>query len=110
MTKPAHDGTAFSTPFNIILMTPDALFVKRRQQGNRNFLCQPFFVASGTFASFAFIPVVKDIKIMMANPASNDDFVFIMIKLYGMLIMFTEFSAFKIHDPCIGFFILGPGC
>jgi len=91
-------------------MTPDALFVKRRQQGNRNFLCQPFFVASGTFASFAFIPVVKDIKIMMANPASNGGFVQIMIKSHGMLMAPAKFSAFEIHNSCIGFRILGPGC
>jgi hypothetical protein len=94
MTKPAHYGAAFSTPLDIILMTSDALFVKCRQKWNRNFLCQPFFVASGTFAPFALIPVGKDIKIMMTDPASNGGFVQIMIKPHGMLMKPAEFSAF----------------
>ncbi len=108
MTKSAHYGAAFSSPFDIILMTPDAFFVKRRQQGNRNFLCQLSFVASGTLAPFAFIPVGKYIKIMMADPASNDGFVQIMIKPHGILMMPAKFPAFEIHNPFIGFFILGP--
>jgi hypothetical protein len=89
-------------------MTPDALFVKRRQQRNRNFLCHLFFVASGALTSFAVIPVGKDIKIMMAHPASNGGFVQIMIKSHGMLMAPAEFSAFEIHNSCIGFRILGP--
>mgnify|MGYP006889794974 FL=1 len=75
MTKPAHYGTAFPAPVDIILMTTDALFVKRRQQRNRYLLCQFFFVTSGTFAPFALIPVGKHIKIMVADPASEDIFV-----------------------------------
>ena len=98
MTKPAHYGTAFPAPVDIILMTTDALFVKRRQQRNRYLLCQLLFVTSGTFAPFALIPVGKDIKIMVADPASKDGFMQIMIKPYGMLMMPAEFFAFKIHN------------
>jgi len=98
MAKPAHDGTAFSAPFDIILMTPDTLFVKRRQQGNRNFLCHLFFVASGALAPFTLIPVGKNIKIVMADPASNGAFVQIMIKPHGRLMTPAEFPAFEIHD------------
>ena len=75
MTKPAHYGAAFSTPLDIILMTTDALFVKRCQQRNRYLLCQLLFVTSGTLAPFALIPVGKDIKIMMADPAPKIGFV-----------------------------------
>jgi len=56
-------------------MTTDALFMKRRQEGNRDLIGQLFFVASGTLTPFALIPVVKDIKIMVADPASNGGFV-----------------------------------
>jgi len=74
MTKPAHYGTAFSAPVDIVFMTPDTLFVKGRQKGNRDFLCQPFFVACGALASFALISVVEDIEIMVADPAPKDGF------------------------------------
>jgi hypothetical protein len=75
MAKPAHNGTAFPAPVDIIFMTTDALFVKRRQQRNWYCLCQFFFVASGALAPFALISVGKDIKIMVADPASEDIFV-----------------------------------
>jgi len=75
MAKPAHYGTAFPAPVDIIFMTTDALFVKRRQQRNRYLLCQLLFVASGALAPFALISVGKDIKIMVADPASEDIFV-----------------------------------
>jgi len=55
-------------------MTADALFVKGRQQRNRDFLCQPFFVACGALASFPLISVVEDIEIMVADPAPKDGF------------------------------------
>ena len=80
MTKPAHQGTAFTVPSDIIFMTPDTLFVKGRQQRNRDFICQPFFVACGALAPFALISVVEDIEIMVAHPASKDGFVQIMVK------------------------------
>ena len=80
MTKPAHQRTAFSAPVDIIFMTSDTLFVKRRQQRNRDFLCQLFFVTSGALAPFAHISVVEDIKIMVADPASKDGFVQIVVK------------------------------
>jgi hypothetical protein len=105
MAKAAHYGTAFSAPVDIIFMTPDALFVKRRQQRNRYFLCQFFFVTSGTLAPFSLISVGKDIKIMVADPASKDGFVQIMIKPYGVFIVFAKFSAFEVHNPYISHFI-----
>jgi hypothetical protein len=108
MTKSAHYGTAFSAPVDIILMAPDALFMKRRQQGDWNFFCQLFFVTSRTLTPLAFIPVGKNIKIMMADPASNGGFVQIMVKPHRTLMMSAEFPAFEIHDSFIGFFILGP--
>ena len=74
MTKPAHYGTTFSAPIDIIFMTPDTLFMKRRQKGNRDFLCQLFFVACGALAPFALISVVEDIEIMVAHPASKNNF------------------------------------
>jgi len=89
-------------------MTPDTLFVKCRQQRNRDFLCQPFFVACGALAPFALISVVEDIKIMMTNPASKNGFVQIMIKPHGMLVALAEFLAFYIHNPFLDLFILGP--
>jgi len=89
-------------------MTPDALFMKRSQKGNRDFLCQLFFVASGTLAPLALIPVGKNIEIMVADPASNDGFVQIMVKYYRALMVPAKFLAFKIHDSFIGFLFLGP--
>jgi hypothetical protein len=82
MTKTAHYGTAFPTPVDIIFMTTDALFVKRRQQRNRYFFSQFFFVTSGTFAPLSLISVGKNIKIMVADPASKDGLVQVMIKPY----------------------------
>jgi len=75
MAKPAHYGTAFSAPVNIILMTTDAFFVKRRQQRNRYLLCQLLLVTSGALAPFALISVGKNIKIVVADPAPEDIFV-----------------------------------
>jgi hypothetical protein len=89
-------------------MTSDTLFVKRCQKGNRDFLCQPFFVACGALAPFAFIPVVEHIEIMVTHPASKDGFVQIVVKPHGMFMALTKFLAFKVHDPFIGLFILGP--
>jgi hypothetical protein len=89
-------------------MTSDTLFVKGRQQRNRDFLCQPFFVACGAFAPFAFIPVVEDIEIMVAHPASKDGFVQIVVKPNGMFMALTKFLALKVHDPFLNLFILGP--
>jgi hypothetical protein len=109
MAKSAHYGTAFSAPVDIIFMTSDTLFVKRRQQRDRYFLCQLFFVASGTLAPLALISVGKNIEIMVADPASKDGFVQIMVESHGMFMMPAEFLALKIHDACIGEFILGPG-
>ena len=83
MTKPAHQGTAFTVPSDIIFMTPDTLFVKCRQQRNRDFLCQSFFVACGALAPFTLVSVVEDIEIMVAHPASKDGFVQIMVKSSG---------------------------
>lgn len=112
MTIATHYGTTFAAPVDIVFMTPDTLFVKCRQKGNRDFLCQPFFVACGALASFALISVVEDIKIMVAHPASKDGFVQIVVKPNGMFMALAKFLAFKIHDSFIGFFILGPcrGC
>jgi len=89
-------------------MTSNTLFMKRRQKGNRDFLCHLFFVASGALAPFSIISVGEDIEIMVANPAPNNGFVYIMVKPHGMLMMLAEFLAFKIHGSCIGLFILGP--
>jgi hypothetical protein len=108
MTKPAHQGTAFTAPVDIIFMTSDTLFMKSRQKGNRDFLCQLFFVTSGTLTPFAFISVGENIEIMVTNPAPNNGFVYIMVKPHWTLMVFAKFLAFKIHDSCIGLFILGP--
>ncbi len=94
MAKPTHYGTAFTAPVDIIFMTPDTLFVKCRQQRNRDFLCQLFFVACGALASFALIPVGKDIEIMVAHPASKDGFVQIVVKPNGMFMALAKFLAF----------------
>jgi hypothetical protein len=67
-------------------------------------------VACGALAPFALISVGKNIKIMVADPASKDGFVQIMIKPYGVFIMFTKFPAFEVHDPYFSHFIFGPGC
>jgi len=108
MTIPTHDGTAFTAPVDIILMTPDALFMKRRQKGDRDFAGQLFFVASGTLASLAFIPVGKNIEIMVANPALENDFMQIMVEYHRAFTVSAEFLAFKVHDSFIGFLFLGP--
>ena len=108
MTKSAHQRTAFATPVDIIFMTSDTLFVKGRQQRDRDLLCQLFFVASGALAPLAHISVVEDIKIMVADPASKDALVYIMVKPHGRFMALAKFLAFKIHDPFIGLFILGP--
>jgi hypothetical protein len=108
MTKPAHQGTAFTAPINIIFMTSDTLFMKSRQKGNRDLFCHLFFVTSGTLAPFALISVGEDIKIMVTNPASYNGFVYIMVKPHWTLKVFAKFLAFKIHDSFIGFFILRP--
>jgi hypothetical protein len=94
MTKPTHYGTAFTAPVDIIFMTPDTLFVKCRQQRNRDFICQPFFVACGALAPFAHISVVEDIEIMVAHPASEDGFVQIVVKSNGMFMALAKFLAF----------------
>jgi hypothetical protein len=65
-------------------------------------------MACGAFAPFALISVVEDIEIMVAHPASKNNFMQIVVKPHGMFMVFTEFLAFKIHDSFIGFFILGP--
>jgi len=83
--------------------------MKRRQKRDRDFFGQLFFVTSGTLAPFALIPVGEYIEIMVADPASNDDFMYIMIEYYRALTMPAEFLAFKFHNPCIGQLILGPG-
>jgi len=75
-------------------MTSDTLFVKCRQQRNRDFVCQPFFVACGALAPFAFIPVVEHIEIMVADPASEDGFVQIVVKPNGMFMVLAKFLAF----------------
>jgi hypothetical protein len=108
MTISTHQGTAFSAPVNIIFMTSDTLFMERRQKGNRDLFCQLFFVASGALAPFSLISVGKDIEIMVANPAPNNGFVYIMVKSHWPLMVFAKFPAFEIHDSCIGLFILGP--
>lgn len=94
MTEPAHYWTAFTVPVYIIFMTSDTLFVKCRQQRNRDFVCQPFFVACGALAPFAFIPVVEHIEIMVADPASEDGFVQIVVKPNGMFMVLAKFLAF----------------
>jgi len=75
-------------------MTPDALFVKCRQQRNRDFICQLFFVTCGALASFALISVGKNIKIMVAHPASKDGFMQIVVKSNGMFMALAKFLAF----------------
>jgi len=75
-------------------MTPDTLFVKCRQQRNRDFLCQPFFVACGALAPFALISVVINVEIMVAHPASKDGFVQIVVKSNGMFMALAKFLAF----------------
>jgi hypothetical protein len=94
MTKPTHYGTAFTAPVDIIFMTSDALFVKCRQKGNRDFLCQPFFVACGALAPFAHISIVENIEIMVAHPASKDNFMQIVVKPNGMFMVLAKFLAF----------------
>ena len=94
MTESAHYGTAFTAPVDIIFMTPDTLFVKCRQQRNRDFICQPFFVACGALAPFAHISVVEDIEIMVAHPASEDVFVQIVVKPNGMFMALAKLLAF----------------
>ena len=108
MTKPTHYGTTFTAPVYIIFMTSDTLFVKCRQQGYRDFICQPFFVACGALAPFAHISVVEDIEIMVAHPASKDGFMQIVVKPHGMFMVFTECLAFNVHDTFLDLFILGP--
>jgi len=108
MAKPAHQGTAFTPPDNIIFMTPDTLFVKCRQQRNRDFLCQSFFVACGALAPFALVSVVEDIEIMVAHPASKNNFMQRVVKPHGMFMVFAELLAFNVHDAFLDFFFLGP--
>jgi len=65
-------------------------------------------MACGALAPFALIPVVEDIKIMVAYPASKDGFVQIVVKPNGMFMALAEFLAFYIHNPFLHLFILGP--
>jgi hypothetical protein len=51
-------------------------------------------VASGTLAPFALISVGKDIKVMVAHPASKDGFVQIVVKPNGMFMALAEFPTF----------------
>ncbi len=112
MTKPAHYGTTLTTPNDIIFMTSDALFVKGCQQRNRDFIGQLLFVACGALASFALVSVAKNVKIVVAYPASKDGFVQIVVKANGMFMELAKFPAFKIHNPFFDLFLLGPsrGC
>jgi hypothetical protein len=89
-------------------MTPDTLFVKCRQQRNRDFLSQLFFMACGALAPFALVSVVEDIEIMVAHPASKNNFMQIVVKPHGMFMVFAELLAFNVHDAFLDFFILGP--
>jgi hypothetical protein len=112
MAKPAHYGTAFTVPSDIIFMTPDTLFMKCRQQRNRDFLCQSFFVACGALAPFTLVSVVEDIEIMVAHPASKSNFMQIVVKPHRMFMVFAECLAFNVHNTFLDLFILGPcrGC
>jgi len=94
MAKPAHHGTAFTAPDNIIFMASDTFFMKSCQQGDRYFFSKMFFVAPGTFTSFAVVSVGENIEIMVANPAAEFIFVQIVVKPYKVFMTFSEFPAF----------------
>ncbi len=61
-------------PVQVFLMTPDAISMKGLQQRHRDILVGHLFVASGTLASFAVVPVGMYPEIMMADQAMEDVF------------------------------------
>lgn len=89
-------------------MAADAIFMKGHQQGNRDILVELPLVTAGAFAAFPFVPVAEHIKIMVTDPAAIKVLVRIVVELYRRLVMFTELSAFKVHDSLLDPFILGP--
>ena len=94
MTIAAHYGAAFTPPNNIIFMAADTFLMKGRQERDRNLFCQSIFMAAGTFASFALIPVGVYIEVVVADSAANNHFVQIVVEPYRMLIVLGEFPAF----------------
>jgi hypothetical protein len=88
-------------------MTAPAFLMKGHQQGHWNVFVEFLFVTGGALAAFTEVSVGENIKIMMADPATQNGFVQIVIKPHRRLKMFFEPFAFQVHDPFLGFF-LGP--
>jgi hypothetical protein len=65
-------------------------------------------VTSGALAAFTFVPIGKYIKIMVADPTAHDGLVQVVVKPHLGPLVLTELSAFQVHDPFQGFFLLGP--
>ena len=81
------------------------------QQGYRNVFIEFFFMAAGALAPFTKVPVREDIEIVVADPATNEGFMQIVVKPYRRLEVFLKSQAFQVHDSLLDIF-LGPchGC
>ncbi len=89
-------------------MTAPAFLMKGHQQGYWNIFVEFLFVTGGALAAFTEVSVGEDIKIMMADPATKNGLVQIVIKPHRRLKVFTKTFAFQVHDPFLGFFFLRP--
>jgi len=78
------------------------------QQRYGDILVELLFVATGAFAAFAEVTVGKHIKIMVADSAAQLGLMYIVVELHRRLEVFTEPSAFQVHDPFLDIFLLGP--
>lgn len=106
MAQSAHDGAAFTAPPDVVFMTSDALFVKGRQQGHRNFTVELFLVAPGAFAALAVIVIGKNVEIVMTDAAAEFIFVEEVIELYRVLVKFAKLPALQVHKTGLCFFPL----
>jgi len=89
-------------------MTAPAFLMKGHQQGHWNIFVEFLFVTGRALAAFTEVSVVEDIKIMMADPATKNGLVQIVIKSHRRLKVFTKTFAFQVHDPFLDFIFLRP--
>jgi hypothetical protein len=89
-------------------MASYAFFMERHQQGYGDLLVKLPSVTTGTFAAFTLVPVGEHIKIMVADPATYDVFVPIVVKTHRRKVALIELPASQVHDPFLDLFLLGP--
>ena len=75
-------------------MTAPAFLMKGHQQGDWNIFVEFLFVTGRALAALTEVSVGEDIKIMMADPATKNGFVQIVIKPHLRLKVFAKTFAF----------------